>query len=187
MAREPTAVWALTRCTGMSTRPAPGSSDRASLSRVRTTRTIASTSRIVETTFADTRSLWRTRRRTVRIVHVLFRPPVRLPVPLLVELRCEQVDQRVHLAGAVAAQRGVEPETAEVLTGDGSVDGEAYVGAVVVRRAQGGASPGRDHRDRTHGEHDQHREEPGHGRFTSWLTSPRPPRPSGRQPPRRRR
>src|SRR4051812_39065855 len=124
MATEPTAVWALTRCTGMSRRPAPGSSDPASLRRVRRTRATASTSRIVETTFADTRSLWRIRRDTARIVHVLFRVPLRL----LVELGREQVDQGVHLAGAVAAQRGVEPEPAQVVTGDGSVDREAHVG-----------------------------------------------------------
>src|SRR4051812_47785388 len=130
MASAPTVVWALTRFTGMSTRPAPGSSERASLRRVRTTSTTASTSRIVETTFADTGSLWRIRRGTARIVRVLSCPLL----GLLVELGGEQVDQRVDLAGAVAAQRGVEPETAQVVTGDGSVDREAHVGAVVVRR-----------------------------------------------------
>src|SRR5690349_13099354 len=166
MASDPSAVWALTSPSGMSRWPAPGSSALASRSRVRTTRTTARTSRIAEMTFGDTGSLWPIRGGGVRTVHFVT-------LGAVVELGGQSVDQRVDLAGPVPPEHGVEPQPAQVVPRHGPVDREAYVAAVVVRRTEGGAATGSDHRHRPDDQHDQRREEPGHGA----LTAPRPRRP----------
>src|SRR4051794_25254029 len=114
MASVPSAVWAFTRPTGMSNRPAPGSSDRASRGRVGTTSTTARTSRMAETTFADTGSLWRIGHRCAGAVHF---------VTFVVQLGGQQVDQGIHLAGPVTTHSGVEAQSPQVVPGDRPVRG----------------------------------------------------------------
>src|SRR5918994_2056454 len=124
MASPPRIVWRLTTVMGMSRRPAPGASGLASRRRVRTTRTTARTSRIVEMTLGSIGSLWRTRGRTAPRTPGAVDPVIRL-VTRLVELRGEQLDQRIDLAGPVAAHGRVEPERAQVVARDRSLGGEA--------------------------------------------------------------
>ena len=78
------------------------------------------------------------------------------------ELFGQPGQEGVDLGGAVAADRGREPDLAQVLGGQWSVRLDAHVGAVVILLGHGASGAGRDHRDRSDQKHDQDREEPHH-------------------------